>query len=102
MAAVIVKAGPAGVGSVKSEVSGAGGTTVAPAQPGHARSENMTRSIFDPEGGETEHSGQRFTPERADQISQMPPDVDDGNVSEAEAADLEKIARRNERGQSPA
>jgi hypothetical protein len=49
----------------------------------------MTRSIFDPEGGETEHSGQTFTPQRADQNSQMPPDVVDGKVSEEEARDLE-------------
>lgn len=52
----------------------------------------MTRSIFDPEGGETEHSGQMFTPERADQISQMPPDVVDGKVSDEEAMDLERLA----------
>lgn len=53
----------------------------------------MTReSIFDPEGHQTEHSGSTFTPERADNRSHMPPDVVDGEVSEEEAADLEKLA----------
>lgn len=44
----------------------------------------MTRSIFDPTGDETEHSGNRFTPPDAAEISQMPPDVTDGKVEEDE------------------
>lgn len=42
--------------------------------------QGMTRSIFDPTGDETEHSGNRFTPPDAAEISQMPPDVTDGRV----------------------
>lgn len=44
----------------------------------------MARSIFDPEGGETEHSGSTFTGPAADNDSQMPVDVVDGKVSDAE------------------
>jgi len=44
----------------------------------------MTRSIFDPTGNETEHSGNRFTPPDAAEISQMPVDVTDGKVEEDE------------------
>ena len=47
----------------------------------------MTRSIFDPDGGETERSGSTFTGPDADQISQMPPDVTDGEVTDDELAD---------------
>ena len=47
----------------------------------------MTRSIFDPTGGETEHSGSRNLGPRADNISHMPPDVVDGEVSAEEAAE---------------
>ena len=39
----------------------------------------MTRSIFDPGGGETEQSGSPFLGPHADNISHMPPDVVDGN-----------------------
>ena len=46
----------------------------------------MTRSIFDPEGGETEHSGNRNMGPKANNISHMPPDVVDGKVSDEEAA----------------
>jgi hypothetical protein len=53
-------------------------------------------SIFDPEGDQTEHSGNRFMGPRADQDSHMPPSVTDGEVSEEEAADLEKLAEANE------
>ena len=49
-------------------------------------------SIFNPEGGQTEHSGSTFMGPQADNISQMPPDVVDGEVSEDEAKDLEKLA----------
>jgi hypothetical protein len=53
-------------------------------------------SIFDPEGGQTEHSGNRYMGPRADQDSHMPPSVVDGEVGEEEAADLEKLAEANE------
>ena len=53
-------------------------------------------SIFDPEGDQTEHSGNRYMGPRADQDSHMPPSVTDGEVSEEEAADLEKLAEANE------
>ena len=53
-------------------------------------------SIFDPEGDQTEHSGNRYMGPRADQDSHMPPGVTDGEVSEEEAADLEKLAEANE------
>jgi hypothetical protein len=53
-------------------------------------------SIFDPDGGQTEHSGNRFMGPRADQDSHMPPSVTDGEVSEEEAADLEALAEASE------
>jgi hypothetical protein len=53
-------------------------------------------SIFDPEGWSTEQSGDRFTGSRADSNSHMPPDVVDGEVSEEEAADLDKLAEARE------
>jgi hypothetical protein len=53
-------------------------------------------SIFDPEGDQTEHSGNRYMGPRADQDSHMPPSITDGEVSEEEAADLEKLAEANE------
>jgi hypothetical protein len=40
----------------------------------------MTRSIFDPTGGETEHSGSRNLGPDASEISHMPPGVVDGVV----------------------
>jgi len=51
----------------------------------------MTRSIFDPSGGETEHSGNRFTGPSADNDSHMPPSVVDGVVSDEEAAEQEVL-----------
>ena len=45
----------------------------------------MTRSIFDPTGGETEHSGSRNLGPDASEISQMPPDIVDGVVDPDEA-----------------
>ena len=47
----------------------------------------MTRSIFDPGGGETERSGSRNLGPAAGNASRMPPDAVDGDVSEAEARD---------------
>ena len=52
----------------------------------------MTRSIFDPTGGEPERSGSRFLPPTADNASHMPPDVTDGEVGEAESQELRAIA----------
>lgn len=50
----------------------------------------MTRSIFDPWGEETEHSGNRYTGPDAAEISQMPPDVTDGKVEEDEQGQEER------------
>ena len=48
----------------------------------------MTRSIFDPGGGETEHSGSTFLGPHADNISHVPPDVVDGDAdADARRAD---------------
>ena len=49
----------------------------------------MTRSIFDPDGGETEQSGSAFTGPHAENVSHMPPDVVDGNpeVDETDESD---------------
>jgi hypothetical protein len=45
----------------------------------------MTRSIFDPTGGETERSGSTHLGPAADDISQMPPDVTDGEANADDA-----------------
>ena len=42
----------------------------------------MTRSIFDPDGGETERSGNRNLGPDARNISHMPPDVVDGQADD--------------------
>jgi hypothetical protein len=47
----------------------------------------MTRSIFDPTGGETEHSGSRNLGPDASEISHMPPDITDGVVDADEEDD---------------
>jgi hypothetical protein len=52
---------------------------------GCERNLHMTRSIFDPGGGETERSGSRNLGPAADNASRMPPDVVDGEVEEEEA-----------------
>ena len=49
----------------------------------------MTRSIFDPTGPETEHSGNIFSGPAADENSHMPADVVDGKVSDEEVAEHE-------------
>jgi hypothetical protein len=51
----------------------------------------MTRSIFDPDGGETERSGSAFGPEAAENRSHVPPDTVDGEVSDEERADVESV-----------
>jgi hypothetical protein len=48
----------------------------------------MTRSIFDPTGPDTEHSGNRNLGPDAANGSHMPPDVTDGQVSEQEVRDV--------------
>lgn len=54
----------------------------------------MTRSIFDPNGRETERSGSTFGPEDAGNRSKLPPDVIDGKVetAAADASDVQAIA----------
>ena len=47
----------------------------------------MTRSIFDPSGGETERSGSTFLGPSADNISHLPPDVTDGETGAAGVAE---------------
>ena len=55
----------------------------------------MTRSIFDPDGGETEQSGSMFLGPHADNISHMPPDVTDGEAGDEDAgADAEDLSAR--------
>jgi hypothetical protein len=49
----------------------------------------MTRSIFDPGGGETERSGSTFGSEAAENRSRIPRDTVDGEVSDQERADVE-------------
>jgi hypothetical protein len=53
----------------------------------------MTRSIFDPQGRETERSGSTFKGPDAGNISRVPADVTDGEVSEQEARDAESVER---------
>ena len=71
----------------------------------------MTRSIFDPTGSDTEHSGTRNLGPDAGDVSQMPSDVTDGKVEHAQSAptdqndatdkiasaeaDVERDAKRN-------
>jgi hypothetical protein len=50
-------------------------------------------SIFDPEGTQTEHSGNTFMGPRADQDSHMPPGIVDGK---ADPDQLDELARANE------
>jgi hypothetical protein len=47
----------------------------------------MTRSIFDPGGGETERSGSTFGSESADNRSRVPRDTVDGEVTDEERDD---------------
>jgi hypothetical protein len=52
----------------------------------------MTHSIFDPTGPNTERSGSRNLGPDAGNISHMPPDVIDGEVSDEEVQDVEGAA----------
>jgi hypothetical protein len=69
----------------------------------------MARSIFDPDGGETEHSGSTHMGPEAANISHLPPDAVDGKAGAADdapfgvdpeevpspmAADADEAARR--------
>ena len=47
----------------------------------------MTRSIFDPTGGETERSGSTHLGPAAGNLSHMPPDVTDGEAGDDARAD---------------
>ena len=58
----------------------------------------MTRSIFDPDGGETEQSGSTFLGPQADNISHMPPDVVDGKPDQD---DVDASAGADERPGTP-
>ena len=61
----------------------------------------MTRSIFDPGGGETERSGSTFRSEEAGNRSHVPPDVADGDVSKQEADEARAVADANAKNLSP-
>jgi hypothetical protein len=63
----------------------------------HKKENTMTRSIFDPTGRETEHSGSRNLGPLGADISHLPPDIADGKVETDPDApdtspDLEQIA----------
>ena len=58
----------------------------------------MTRSIFDPTGGETERSGSTHLGPAADNISHLPPDVTDGQAGADDA--IGEAGRADERPQS--
>ena len=62
----------------------------------------MTRSIFDPGGGETERSGSTFRGEEAANRSKMPSDAVDGDVSAVEAIEAQAVAEADAAGLSPA
>ena len=51
----------------------------------------MTRSIFDPTGGNTERSRSTFTPPAADNNSRMPRDLTDGDVEKEELVPTEEF-----------
>ena len=60
----------------------------------------MTRSIFDPTGRNTEHSGSTHTGPQASDLSHLPPDAVDGEAGDDAAApepftnDAAEAARR--------
>ena len=60
----------------------------------------MTRSIFDPTGGETERSGSTHLGPTAGNLSHLPPDVTDGAASEEEAVDASDADRDDETPQT--
>ena len=56
----------------------------------------MTRSIFDPDGGETERSGSTYLGPEAANASRMPPSVVDGEAGADQEATLEAIDRADD------
>ena len=62
----------------------------------------MTRSIFDPRGGETERSGSTFGAADARDRSNVPPDLVDGEVSAQEAIEAQVVAAADAAGLTPA
>ena len=56
----------------------------------------MTRSIFDPTGGETERSGSPMLGPDAANVSHMPPDVTDGVAEEAGGVEAAPDQRADE------
>ena len=56
----------------------------------------MTRSIFDPGGGETERSGSTHLGPEAANASRMPPSVVDGEAGADQEATLEAIDRADD------
>jgi hypothetical protein len=62
----------------------------------------MSRSIFDPTGPYTERSGSRNLGPDAGNISHMPPDVVDGEVSEQEVRDADALRDAEEKNLSAA
>jgi hypothetical protein len=61
----------------------------------------MTRSIFDPTGREAERSGSTFLPPEAGDRTHLPPGVEDGEVSEAEAREAQAVEDADVQGLSP-
>jgi hypothetical protein len=62
----------------------------------------MTRSIFDPTGGETERSGSTHLGPDAANISHMPPGVTDGESPDSPEVAAADAARADETPQTPA
>lgn len=60
----------------------------------------MTRSIFDPGGGETERSGSTFGSEAAGNRSHIPRETVDGEATDEERADADEAAAE-ENAQAP-
>ena len=56
----------------------------------------MTRSIFDPGGGETERSGSTHLGPEAGNASRMPPSIVDGEAGADQEATLEAIDRADD------
>ena len=56
----------------------------------------MTRSIFDPGGGETERSGSTHLGPEASNASRMPPSIVDGEAGADQDATLEAIDRADD------
>lgn len=62
----------------------------------------MTRSIFDPNGGETERSGSTFGSAGAGDRSNVPRDLVDGEVLPQEAIEAQAVAAADAAGLTPA